>query len=113
MLQMVRSMGGSKWQAMRKIRFPNALPTIFGGLKVAATLSVVGAVVGEFVGSNAGLGYVLLVATGQIRTTLLFAAIVFLMVMGLILFYVMDLAEKRITPWHRRSGIDDLTTTTM
>lgn len=113
MLQLVRSMGASNWDSFRKIRFPSAMPNIFGGLKVAMTLAVVGAIVGEFVGSNSGLGYLLLVATGNIDTALLFADIVVLTVIGIVLFYIVEFFERFMTPWHVRTRADDMTTATM
>jgi NitT/TauT family transport system permease protein len=113
MLQLVRSMGASNWDSFRKIRFPSAMPNIFGGLKVAMTLAVVGAIVGEFVGSNSGLGYLLLVATGNIDTALLFADIVVLTVIGIVLFYVVEFLERFMTPWHIRTRAEELTVATM
>lgn len=99
MVQLLRSMGASTLQEFRKVRFPNALPNVFGGLKIGIILAVIGAIVGEFVGSNSGLGYVLLNGTGTINTTLVFAAIFALMVMGLVLIYAVRLAERLAIPW--------------
>jgi NitT/TauT family transport system permease protein len=112
-LQLVRSMGASTWDTFRKIRFPSAMPNIFGGLKVAMTLAVVGAIVGEFVGSNSGLGYLLLVATGNIDTPLLFADIVVLTLIGVTLFYIVELFERIMTPWHPRTRAEDLANVTL
>jgi len=103
MLQLVRSMGARQWDVFAKVRFPNAMPSIFGGLKVAITLAVIGAIVGEFVGSNAGLGYLLMVATGNLDTPVLFAAIVYLTLMGVVLFYAVDFVGRLVMPWYSTS----------
>jgi NitT/TauT family transport system permease protein len=103
MLQLVRSMGASQWDTFRRVRFPNAMPNVFGGLKVAMTLAVVGAIVGEFVGSNSGLGYLLLVASGNINTALLFADIILLTIIGITFFYIVEMLERVMTPWHVRT----------
>lgn len=97
---LTRSMGLSPWKAFLKVRLPHAMPNIFAGLKVAITLATVGAIIGEFVGSDRGLGYLLLVAGGDLRTELLFATLVVLTMIGLILYYLMALLERFTIPWH-------------
>jgi NitT/TauT family transport system permease protein len=97
---LTRSMGLSGWQAFVKVRLPHALPQIFAGLKVAITLATVGAIIGEWVGADRGLGYLLLVAGGDLRTSLLFATLVVLTGIGLVLYYLMVLAERLAIPWH-------------
>lgn len=97
---LTRSMGLGAWKAFVKVRLPHALPNIFAGLKVAITLATVGAIIGEFVGSDRGLGYLLLVAGGDLRTELLFATLVVLTAIGLVLYYVMALLERLAIPWH-------------
>src|SRR6476646_3320465 len=101
MLDLARSMGASRLQTFFKISLPQALPAIFSGLKVSVTRAVVGAVVGEFVGSNSGIGYVLQVANGNFDLPLMFAALFVLSMMGVILFALVDLAEKLMIPWHQ------------
>jgi NitT/TauT family transport system permease protein len=101
MVHLVRSMGASEWQTFWKVRLPRAVPSIYSGLKIAITLSVVGAIVGEFVGADAGLGYLLLIANGQLDTPLMFAAVLLLSVMGLTLFGAVAVLE-RVTPGHIR-----------
>ena len=101
MLDLARSMRASRWQTFAKISLPNALPSIFSGLKVSATLAVVGAVVGEFVGSNSGIGYLLQIANGNFNLPLMFAALVILSLMGVILFAIVELVEKMMIPWHQ------------
>jgi NitT/TauT family transport system permease protein len=97
---LIRSMGLGAWPAFLKVRLPHALPQIFTGLKVAITLATVGAIIGEFVGSDRGLGYLLLVAGGDLRTELLFATLGVLTAIGLVLYYVMAVLERLAIPWH-------------
>jgi NitT/TauT family transport system permease protein len=106
LLSLARSMGASNWQVFWKIRFPNALPSVFGGLKVAITLAVVGAVVAEFVGADKGLGYLIQVANGHIDTTLLLAAVVIISAIGILLYLIVEqveflLAKMRGAAWGR------------
>jgi NitT/TauT family transport system permease protein len=82
------------------VRFPNALPAIFGGLKVASTLAVIGAIVGEFVSSDTGLGYLLLVANGELDTRLVFACVLVLTLLGLAFFFAIEAMEKVFVRWH-------------
>ncbi len=88
------------WRILWKIRFPNALPALFVGMKVAISFALVGAIVGEFVGGSAGLGYVILVAQGQFDTSRVFAALVVLGMIGTLLFYAVEAAERLALPWH-------------
>jgi len=100
MIDLARSMRASRLQTFLCIRLPHALPSIFGGLKVSITLAVVGAVVGEFVGSNSGIGYVLQIANGNFDLPLMFAALFVLSMMGVLLFMALELAERFLVPWH-------------
>lgn len=100
-LKLMRSMGASKLDVFLKVRFPHAVPSMIAGLKVAIALAVVGAVVGEFVGSRSGLGYYMLVATGNFDTPLVFACVVVLTVMGIALFYSLGLLEIALSRWNR------------
>jgi len=111
MIDLARSMRASRLQMFLKFSLPQALPSIFSGLKVSATLAVVGAVVGEFVGSNSGIGYVLQIANGNFDLPLMFAALFVLSMMGVILFAVVDLAEKMMIPWHQSRRADVMTAT--
>jgi NitT/TauT family transport system permease protein len=99
-LDMTKSMRASPFQVLWKIRFPNALPAMFAGMKVAISLALVGAIAGEFVASNVGLGYVILTAQGMMQTTRVFAAIVLLGVLGTALFYLVSIVEHFAVPWH-------------
>ena len=97
---LARSMGASQWDTFRRISVPAALPHIFAGLKVASTLAVVGAVVGEFVAADQGLGYQLIVANGVMDVQLSFALLLLLSVLGVVLYALIDLLERAMLPWH-------------
>ncbi|GAA4913147.1 ABC transporter permease [Nesterenkonia rhizosphaerae] len=99
-LELASIMGGSRWKTFVKIRFPAALPELMSGFKVAATLAVTGAVVGEFVGSNEGLGYVILQANGHLNTAMLFAALIIMSLLGILLFLILEVIERFTIPWH-------------
>jgi NitT/TauT family transport system permease protein len=99
-IDLARSMGANPLKVFVKFRLPQAMPAIFSGLKVSVTLAVVGAVVGEFVGSNSGLGYVLQKANGTFDLPLMFAALVILSMIGVLLFLVLELVERWVLPWH-------------
>ncbi len=101
LLYLTRSMGCSWWQTFIHVRLPSALPVIFSGLKTAATIAATAAIVAEFVGSNAGLGYRLLVATLYLDTPLIFAILLILTIMGLGLNYVIEAIEYFVMPWKR------------
>lgn len=98
-LQLIRSMGGRRRHEFRYLRLPASLPHMWTGLKLAMAFAVVGAIVGEFVGSQAGLGYLLIVAQGNLDTALIFADLVVLTVGGLILYYAVDLVGRRLVRW--------------
>jgi NitT/TauT family transport system permease protein len=98
-INLVRTMGASKWETFRRIQFPTALPTMMSGFKLAVAMSVVGAVVGEFVGANSGLGYELNTALGNFQVPLGFAVLFVLVVMGIVLFYAAVFLERRIAYW--------------
>ena len=100
MRDLARSMGASRWQVFAQFQLPTSLPYLFSGLKVAATLAVAGAVVGEFVGADKGLGYLLLVTNSNMETALMFATIVALTIIGLVFFYAVEFLEQLLIPWH-------------
>lgn len=100
MVDLARAMQGSRVQVFRAVNLPHALPAIFSGLKVSVTLAVVGAVVGEFVGSNSGIGYVMQRSIGTFDLPTMFAALVILALLGVILFWIVDRIEKLVIPWH-------------
>jgi NitT/TauT family transport system permease protein len=99
MVDLARAMQGSRFAVFRAVNLPHAMPAIFAGLKVSVTLAVVGAVVGEFVGSNSGLGYVMQRSIGTFDLPTMFAALVILALLGVILFWVVDLIERLVIPW--------------
>jgi NitT/TauT family transport system permease protein len=101
-LYLTRSMGASKWQTFRYIRIPSAMPYIFAGLKVSVVFASTGAIVGEFVGANKGLGYLLLRGTSYLDTSLIFAVLVVLAFMGLVFSYAIQFIEKIVMPWQRK-----------
>jgi NitT/TauT family transport system permease protein len=100
MLDMVRSMGASPTRTMLKVQIPTALPQFFSGLKIAITSAVVGAIVAEFVGSDTGLGYLLLTSTATLDGSLVWSALLILVVIGVALFAIIARLEKAVIPWH-------------
>lgn len=102
-----RSMGAGSFQTFFKLRLPNALPVFFGGLKVAATLAVIGAVVAEFTGASAGLGFLITVQVGNAETAGAFASIIYLTLMGLLVFLFVILIERLVVPKHMLRRFDD------
>lgn len=98
---LVQSVGGTRSQFLWRVQLPNALPHIFAGLKIAMTFSVIGAVVGEFTGGSEGLGYLILFSSSQVKTPLLFAALLAIAVLGLLMYYAIVLLEYWIVPWQR------------
>lgn len=100
-LDLARVLKGSRLKVLLRIKLYCALPHMFAGLKVAMSLALVGAIVGEFVTSQRGLGYVILTAQGSFDTTRVFAAIVILSVLGLLLMSLIDVAERFALPWRR------------
>ncbi|MGA9005662.1 MAG: ABC transporter permease subunit [Xanthobacteraceae bacterium] len=99
LLELARSLRASPPQIFLKIKFPAALPFIFTGAKVAVTLAVIGAVIGEFVGSIGGLGNLLLTANSQLDSPLAWAALVWLSALGFLLFAAVVVAERMVMPW--------------
>jgi NitT/TauT family transport system permease protein len=99
LVYLARGLSASRWQILRKISLPNALPFIFAGAKVSITLAVIGAVVGEFVGADQGLGFLILRGSAQLETELLFASVVLLSVIGIGLFNLIKLLERVFIPW--------------
>ena len=109
MLNMARAGHSTRLSILWKIRLPSALPSIFSGMKVAISFALVGAIVGEFVAGDTGLGHVIVVAQGAFDTPRVFVSLVLLGVLGTILFNAVEVLEKWLIPWHvsQRSGHDD------
>jgi NitT/TauT family transport system permease protein len=99
MLDLGRVFNAPKWRVFAKIRIPNAYPYILSALKVTATAAVVGAIVGEFVASQSGLGYVIITTQGSMNTPVAFAALVWISVIGLVVYGAVVVAARRIAPW--------------
>ena len=106
-----RTTGASGWKLFAKIRLPQALPDIFTGLKVGAALSATAAVVAEFVAADSGLGYLLLQYNGQLETPMVFAIVVLLSLIGLAVYYVVEIIERIAIPWHVSQLTADVTLT--
>jgi ABC-type nitrate/sulfonate/bicarbonate transport system permease component len=98
------TLGATKLQILRLIRIPSSIPYLFSGMKIGISVSVIGAVIGEWVGASSGLGYLMLQAAPRFQTTLVFASIVFLSIMGLSLFAFIQIIEYRFTKWNRFSS---------
>jgi len=107
MVDLVRSMGARTVKIMLRVREPSALPQMFAGFKIAVCLSVVGAIVGEFVGSDRGLGYLLLTSTGTLDGPLIWAALIVLIAMGMTLFAIVSVIERLAIPWHVSVRLED------
>ena len=104
MLDLGRVFNAPKWKIFAKIRIPNALPYILSALKITATAAVVGAIVGEFVASQKGLGYVIVTTQSSMNTSVAFAALVWISVVGLVLYGAVVVAAQLWAPW--AEGID-------
>lgn len=99
LLELTRSLNAPTLKVFWKVRLPWSLPYVFSAMKMAMMLSVIGAVVAEFVGSDKGLGYFILTASSQVRTALVFAGIVLLALLGNALFALVSAAERYFCPW--------------
>jgi NitT/TauT family transport system permease protein len=104
LLDLSRSYRASAFKTFVKVRLPMAMPFFFAGAKVAITLSVIGAVVGEFVGSDKGLGYIILSATSYWKTELAFSSMILLSLMAIVLFGAVALVERFVCPWLAPAG---------
>jgi NitT/TauT family transport system permease protein len=96
---LMRSVGASRGEILRRVRIPHSLPHLMAGLKVAITFSVIGAIVGEFAGASAGLGYMIQFASTQLETPSVFAALIVVSVLGLVFYYLVEFAEHLLVPW--------------
>lgn len=98
-IEMARTYEASKVEIFRRVRFPSALPHIFVGLKVGISLAVIGAVIAEFVGAREGLGFLIVISGGNVRTDIAFAAIILLGIISVMLFYGIVALERWLVPW--------------
>jgi putative hydroxymethylpyrimidine transport system permease protein len=99
LLKMMRTLGAGRMQTLRRAELPWALPFIFSGAKIAVAVAVIGAVFGEWAGSDSGLGHLILVSSGELSTSLTFAAIAVLSAIAILLFGLLALLERRIVTW--------------
>jgi NitT/TauT family transport system permease protein len=109
MLELASSIRATTLQTFFHFRLPIALPNVFAGMKVSVAFSVVGAVIAEWVGANAGLGYLLLQANGNLDATLLFAVLVILLLIGVVLYYAVEFVERLVIPWHSTIRLQNMT----
>jgi putative hydroxymethylpyrimidine transport system permease protein len=100
-VKMMRTLGASRLDLLRRLELPSSLPFLFSGAKVAVAVAVIGAVFGELVGSDAGLGHAIQVGTAELETARVFAAVLILSVMAVALFGLVALVERRAVPWAR------------
>ena len=107
LIALVRTMGASRFQIFLKIRVPGALPAFFSGMKIAITYSVIGAIIGEWVGASQGLGVFMLRASNSFRTDWVFAAIAIVSLLSIVLFLVVTVAERLALPWYYSSAREE------
>src|SRR5207302_5908884 len=98
LLDLVRTLKGSRWQLFTKIQLPGALPYVFSGMKVAAILAVAGAIVGEFLGSDRGLGYLMLQVQVTLDTAAMFMAVILITLIGMALYAMVLALERLLVP---------------
>jgi NitT/TauT family transport system permease protein len=96
LVNLARALSASRWQIFRKIEYPATLPAMFAGLRIGSTLCVIGVVVGELVGGNSGLGYLLAFGEGMGNTAMVFVAIIMLTILGIVTYSIVVLAERRV-----------------
>ncbi len=101
LLKLLKSMGATRWQILWLVRLPGAMPSFFSGLRIAATYSVTGAIVGEFVGARKGLGIYMILSSNSHAIPVVFAAIFITAVLSLALFGLVSLVERLALPWYR------------
>jgi NitT/TauT family transport system permease protein len=107
--ELMRSLHATRWQTFKYLEVPAALPIFLGGLRIGATLAVIGAVVGEFAGSDRGLGFLISVGRGQFDTTLVFVAVFTLIAMAMILYGLVGWLEGRLLSWRQRPDYNEYT----
>ena len=100
MVNMMRTLGASRWQIFSKLQVPTSLPFMFSGIKIGISVSVIAAVIAEWVGGSAGLGYLITYSQPLFLTARVFAAIVVLSCMGMSLFALASLVERLMLPWY-------------
>lgn len=103
LLDLVNHLHATKWQKLNLIQLPNSLPYIFSGLKITSTTAVVGAIVGEFIASDKGLGSVIISSQTTLSTPAIFGSLILITVIGMGLFWAVEIMEKTLMPWERQN----------
>jgi putative hydroxymethylpyrimidine transport system permease protein len=104
-VNLLRILKANRWQILWKVRVPSSLPFVFSGCKIGVSVSTIGAIIGEWVGSNEGLGYLMLHANAQMEISLIFASLLYLTALGVGLFYLVVLIERWTMPWKKLSEV--------
>ena len=99
-MDLIKSLSATKTQIFLKIRIPASIPYFFNGIKISIPMCLVGAVVGEFVGANRGIGYLILMANNEFNTVLVFSGLIVLMIVGALLYFVAQKLERVAAPWY-------------
>ena len=107
LIRLMRSFGAGRWRTFFMVEVPGALPFLFGGVRLAVTYSVVGAIIGEWVGSSKGLGFLMIQDKNQFEIPRLFAEIALLSLMGITLFLLVALAQRLVAPWTLKQNKQD------
>jgi ABC-type nitrate/sulfonate/bicarbonate transport system permease component len=103
---LLRILEATSAQIFFKVRIPQALPFVFSGIKIGVAVSVIGAVIGEWVGAKEGLGYLMIHANAQLQVELVFASIFWLSILGMALYVLVSVMERVLVPWRHRGGGD-------
>jgi NitT/TauT family transport system permease protein len=106
-LNLFQSLAATKFQVFYKLRLLNSLPFLFSALKMSSTLSVIGAIVGEFSGADKGLGYFILISSHRLETTNMFLGIILASIIGIVFFYIVGIFEFLLAPWGRHNSINE------
>lgn len=106
LLALMNSVGAGPTEILLRIRVPHSLPNLMAGTKIAATLSVIGAIVGEFAGASDGLGYTIQFASTQLDTAQVFAALLLVSILGIVFYYAAEILERSVVPWAPRFNQD-------
>jgi ABC-type nitrate/sulfonate/bicarbonate transport system permease component len=102
LITMMRTLGAGRWQTLGRVELPSALPYFFSGTKIAIAVAVIGAVFAEWAGASSGLGHQILIASSNLLTARMFAAITLLSVMAIVLFALVSLLERKVVTWDSR-----------
>lgn len=102
LLDLVNYLHATKWQKLKLIQLPNSLPYVFSGLKITCTTAVVGAIVGEFIASEKGLGAVIITSQTTLSTPAIFGSLILITVIGMGLFWAVEIMEKVLMPWEKQ-----------